>query len=184
MAVYAGAVSPFLASAAESRPPSVDAPAAAATDAAPYRQVARLSIDYVLRVLGLICEVTGEDLVDAVLFLAISRGNVRGAIQDGEAEGRYRTLDDLPPDEMREPVSIYAVARQLGLPYETARRRVNRLIANGLCLRDAAGGLVIPASVYQRPEAGRVTYQNWDAAQDLLDRLLAAGMEPGARRKP
>jgi hypothetical protein len=174
-------VSPILASAAESRPPSVDL--AAAPDPAPYRQVARLSIDHLLRVLGLIRQVTGEDLVDAVLFLAISRGNVRGAIQEGEAQGRYRTLDDLPPDEMREPVSIYAIARELGLPYETARRRVNRLIAGGLCLRDEAGGLVIPASVYQESSAARVTYENWDAAQDFLDRLLAAGMQPGARRK-
>lgn len=144
----------------------------------PQRQVVRLSVDYYLTLQGLLMSVAGGDLLSSTLFLAISRANIRNLAARGE---QFATLGDIPPDELREPVSVYAIARELGLPYETVRRHVNKLVEAGLCERNADGRLVVPASVYARPAFQQVTRRNWAVTRDYLGALLEAGMTPATK---
>ena len=65
----------------------------------------------------------GRDVIDGILLTAINQANVLPIMRDPQIQRRYATLDNPPPDELRRPVSISAVASSLHVPFETARRR-------------------------------------------------------------
>ena len=81
--------------------------------------------------------------IEALLVLAINQANIAPLRRDPEARAKYGKLDAAAPDEARRPVSINAVAASLGLPFETVRRRIRRLVAEGVCT-EAAAGVIVP----------------------------------------
>jgi len=105
------------------------------------------------------------ELVTALVFLAIVHENVRHV--------PYRTAS--PADSEREPVTIYVIAKVLGLTYETARRHVKRLVDDGFCLR-AERGLVVPASVLARPDFVRANERGLANFNRLLNDAADAGL--------
>jgi DeoR/GlpR family transcriptional regulator of sugar metabolism len=62
----------------------------------------------------------------------------------------FAVAEGTPPDEMRQPVSVYALAKSLSMPYETTRRYVARLVEEGLCIK-VVGGILVPGSVLSTP---------------------------------
>lgn len=72
-----------------------------------------------------------RDLVDGLMFAAIQAANVSAISNDPELQLAYAALPDAPPDELRRPVSISAIAHSLRMPFETARRRVQALARIG-----------------------------------------------------
>ncbi|MFZ3006686.1 MAG: hypothetical protein WA047_10945 [Phenylobacterium sp.] len=138
------------------------------------RSAVRLSTIYFLEMVRLVMPLTDGDLMAAVVLLAISEANVRRLTGDPIVTARFEGLHDIPPDEFREPVSVFAIAKSLGLPYETARRHCNGLISKGFCTRQA-GGLVVPASVYAREDFKAATAANWRQAQVFAEQLLNLG---------
>lgn len=79
----------------------------------------------------------------AVVGNAIIAANIRGITYDPELALRYARLDTIPPDDLRVPVKIGALARTLGLPHSTVRRDVGRLINSGIVAVAQRGGLVV-----------------------------------------
>jgi len=79
----------------------------------------------------------------AVVGNAIIAANIREITYDTELALRYARLDTIPPDELRVPIRIGALARTLGLPHSTVRRDVGRLINCGMVSVGAGGGLVV-----------------------------------------
>jgi len=73
-----------------------------------------------------------EDIVDGLLLAAIQSANVATISGDPELQVAYATMADAPPDELRRPVSVNAIAQSLRMPFETARRRVQRMVRRGL----------------------------------------------------
>ena len=123
------------------------------------RLVSRISSEYFLDSAVLCAEFFKGELVTGLVFLAILRENVR-YIDHGSPEGMaHRALDAPPPNDLREPVTVYVVAKALGLTYETARRHVKRLVDDGYCLR-LERGLLIPTEVLTRPEFLRANVRN------------------------
>ena len=115
------------------------------------------------------------ELLTGLVFLAILRENVR-QIDHGSPEAKiYGGLDSPPMDEVREPVTIYVIAKVLGLTYETARRHVKRLVDDGYCVR-LERGLVIPAEVLVKPEMLRANHRNLAAFNTLLHNAVRAGV--------
>jgi DNA-binding Lrp family transcriptional regulator len=109
-------------------------------DAAIARIVTRLSGEYVLRVLHLLT--ADRSVLDALLALAISSANTAHLTPLTEEGRRYASVEAIPPDEARKPISISRIAETLGMPFETARRRVRLLLASGVCVRVDAGVIV------------------------------------------
>ena len=72
--------------------------------------------------------------------------------------------------ERRASVTVYAVAKDLGLSYETVRRHVKRLVEAGLCHRDVQG-LTIPVQVFARSDFQRAMHKNHENLQGMLRRL-------------
>jgi DNA-binding transcriptional ArsR family regulator len=92
----------------------------------------------------------GGDILDPLIVALVLDVNVSGISQDPELQRRYAGVGDIPPDTLRRPVSISAVAASLRLPYETVRRRIARLAERGACevTRD---GVMVPSSTVNNP---------------------------------
>jgi hypothetical protein len=97
-----------------------------------------------------LCGMAGLEPLDALLVLAINQANIIPLTRDHDARARYGQLDAPAPDAERRPVSINAVAGSLGLPFETARRRIKRLAGAGVCL-SSKEGVVVPAAFLVSP---------------------------------
>lgn len=72
-----------------------------------------------------------RDIVDGLLFATIQAANVSLISGDPKLQVAYARIVDAPPQELRRPVSISAVANSLRMPFETARRRVQTLVRLG-----------------------------------------------------
>ena len=112
------------------------------------RTVARLSNGFMLDLVKL--GGFGRDVIDGVLLTAISQANVLPITRDPVLQRRYAALDQPPPDELRRPVSISAVANSLRIPFETARRRISAM-AKLEIVRTSSRGVIIPQGPMDSP---------------------------------
>src|SRR5262245_42066104 len=74
----------------------------------------------------------GGEAVDPLILGVISQASITPVTLDPRLELAYATVERPPPDDIRRPVSVSAVARSLRLPFETVRRRVALLVEHGL----------------------------------------------------
>lgn len=138
------------------------------------RMVARISSDYFLRTLSLMAEFHDGDIIKAIVFQCILAANTSHLDQTDEG-ARFSGVEGPPPDEMRRPVSALAISQALGMPFETTRRYVNRLIAEGKCVR-VRKGVIAPRSVVGSSEAGRLTVANFNNVRRFVRELTRAGV--------
>jgi hypothetical protein len=148
----------------------------AAADAAVGRIASRLTVEFFLRTTRLVSEMAGGDIVRALILRAIIAGNISHIDHDPANPPRYTAIDDVPPDELRRPVSVLAVAGSLGLPYETTRRCVNKLVKEGLCVR-VKGGVIAPAAKHIQPVDHRAIRTNMANLRRLFSGLKQAGVK-------
>ena len=66
--------------------------------------------------------------------------NTAGAVSGSAASGDTITI-----------TAARALAKGLGLPYETTRRYVAKLLDEGLCVKSDKGGIIVPGSVLASP---------------------------------
>lgn len=104
------------------------------------RVIAHFVTEFILRTAEGVSEVFEHDYEAAILFLTISTRNSEKAMNDPklrEKYGSYRV--DIPPQDAL-LVSRMALSRATGLPRETVRRKVAKLIAKGWVV-ELDGGL-------------------------------------------
>ena len=138
--------------------PSALAVAAGEDGTAAARLVARLSSEYVQHALQLLADTFGDTRTGVVAQTIIAANTAYLDTRGGEG-WRYAGLDQNPPDEARRPISIGRVAESLGLPYETARRHVARLLDTKVCVR-VRGGVIVPGAVLDSPAAVQAMLAN------------------------
>jgi hypothetical protein len=165
----------------------------------PIRAASRLVGSYVLRIveaMGMAGAIVEGNLIDALVLMEVFRSNVEhlSHVQRG-GEGFDPT--DMVSDGQRIPVSISTVARRLGLPHETVRRRASDLVKRGVCAR-TRGGLIIPARTLAHPALRQQLGGNAANLQRLFSALArlgvmqvwdglpsnAADFEPGVALRP
>lgn len=156
----------------------VRGPPVAAADGDRRRQILRLAVDYYLRCIDRLTTDLELDMVHALVYVAVVQANVRHMIADGALATEFAALETVPPDRVRRAVSVYAVARELRLPYETTRRYAGQLIAQGLCARGGEGGLMVPQQVHQRPRLLAGIDGAWSDTQAYLRDLAMIGVGP------
>jgi len=137
------------------------------------RLAARLSADYMLRSLKMISELANGELLTGLVNLAMAQANV--AHLDRVSSG-FDAIGKAPPDELRRPVSVLALSSSLGLPYETTRRHVAKMIATGQCVR-AKGGVVVPTAVVQDARRNAMLEVNLVNLKRLVRALRSAGVD-------
>jgi DNA-binding Lrp family transcriptional regulator len=140
-------------------------------DAAFMRALAISSADYVLRFLGLLTDIYGDIRTGVIAQSIFSASKAHLDQRTGEG-WRYAGIDEIPPDSVRRPVSIARLAESLGLPYETARCQVQRLVKGGVCAR-VEGGVIVPQSFWARPEVARAMLANVAYVRKFVHDLLA-----------
>ncbi len=117
----------------------------AGAETLPPGVVERLVLAFSLRVLETLTELYG-DVTAGTIVAAITAHNIRGVTGDPVLSSFYSGEDMPPPDALREPVSLRALARSIDLPFETVRRRVAALVAlDVVAWKD--GGVFVPSRV-------------------------------------
>jgi hypothetical protein len=138
------------------------------------RLAMRVSVGYFLRFIEILSDVSNHNLVQSVILLAIMGANVGALDTDPEASRKFAGIDAVPPDELRRPISIYALAASLGLPYETVRRHVHKMIDQGLCERIGDEGVIVPARVLEGPRMLKAVERNFQNLNGLERNLRRA----------
>lgn len=124
----------------------------------------RASEGYFVQLVKLMSELTDGDILKGILFVTIVHANTEIIRRMDANAHAFAVANTMAPDEMRQPVSVYALAKSLGLPYETTRRYVAKLIEDGLCIKVAdKSGIIVPSSVLSSPRV--VTLSNRHYAQ-------------------
>lgn len=140
------------------------------------RQIHRLGGDFQLKMARLVALSVNRDFTTALVLLALSRANVRPIMESGESVQQYGAADAVPPDALRAPVTIYVLARELGLPYETVRRHVSKLKAAGLCQGVEGGGVIVPGSTWDDPIIVESVTECWRMAVGLVEEAASFGI--------
>lgn len=126
--------------------------------------VLRVGNEFLMRSIDGMVAAQGNDLIAALIFTALWLGNVRH-ITNSAANTEFGGMDNLPPDSLRRPVSVQALANALRIPYETVRRYAQAMIKAGVCIRVGKRGLIVPAAVHNQPHRRK-------AFQESLQSLL------------
>lgn len=141
------------------------------------RRIARATNSFHLRTAELLADAADGDLVRGIIFLGVIQANIQTLNSDLNLSLRYGGVGDIPPDELRRPISVYALAQSLDLPYETTRRYVQKLIEDGRCAREPAG-IVVSQSVLSQPAMVAALGRNHENLAGFIATLLADGFDP------
>lgn len=136
------------------------------------RLAARIGTRWFLQSLSLARSFGGGDILDGLILLAITDANTR--YLNDPASG-FQCVEDIPPDGMRQSVSVYQIARDLGLSYETARRHVQQLIKAGKIDRKA-DGIIVPARLFAERENLGLTGRSYKNLQCLVEQMKEIGV--------
>lgn len=119
----------------------------------------------------------GGETLDCLLFSAILDANVAHVRQDPLLQRNFSAMDLPVPDELRRPISISAVANSLRLPFETVRRRIRAMAANGDCVIDARG-VVVTAEILLKPEIQAMGARQYMRLRQFYLDLRDSGVTP------
>ena len=133
-------------------------------------------MDYVVSIYSAILRGSRHDPIDALLLSTVAVANVAHLNADKARSQCYAGIDSPEPMEIKRPISRNAVALSLGLSYETARRRIQRLLEEG-ALVEVDGGLV-GANEQASPETVMaLAQQNAILLRRLVRQLRDQGVE-------
>ncbi|MFN3521903.1 MAG: hypothetical protein ACK4YQ_06615 [Phenylobacterium sp.] len=142
-------------------------------DIALQRYVMRLGLDFFVRLATACSELFEGNLLTGLIFVAIAQSSVQHL--NKPLRLNPSAVDGVFPDELRRPVSVLGLAQFLGLPYETTRRHVNRLVELGYVNKVGARGVITPSEVMRRPEVDRLVAANFSSVRQFV-----AGLRNGA----
>jgi DNA-binding transcriptional ArsR family regulator len=128
------------------------------------RQISRLTTEYFLTFLRISSEAVSHDLVTTLVFLALLQ-----AITE-----QHPVMGGTNPVPT---ASVFAAARQLSLPYETARRHVAKLIAAGLCAKAPDGKIRLSSDLKSHPQSDDYLGATIVETCRLAANLTQAGMD-------
>ena len=133
-------------------------------------------MDYVVSIYSAILRGSRHDPLDALILSTVAVGNVAHLNADKALSLEYAGIEDPEPLEIKRPISRNAVALSLGMSYETARRRIQRLLDAG-ALVEVDGGLV-GANEQTNPQVVRaMAEQNVILLRRLIRQLRDQGIE-------
>lgn len=141
----------------------------------------RLAVAFLLDVIA----ITRGDkhVLDTLLMSAVIHANVREINRRADLQSAFARSDELPPDDLRAPISMNALASSLEIPFETVRRRVTALARERFCVF-VEGGVIVPSAVLADPsyfaDAFRVFQRLQAFYYELGDLELLGELPPGA----
>lgn len=107
------------------------------------------NVDFILDSLALFKEHFDGDFTSMLIFFTMARASV-GHL-NREKVPRAEATSGVFPDDLRRPVAILSISDYLGLPYETTRRHVMKLVDRGYCHRRGSREFLISANTLSLP---------------------------------
>jgi hypothetical protein len=142
-------------------PEALPEPGPSVRDHPHSRVIAHFVAEFILRTAESVAGSFDYDYEEALIFLTISNRNSDKAMNDPKLRELYGSYKSTIPPEHALLVSRMALARATGLPRETVRRKVAKLIQRGLVVE-------MPGGLRARPDLNR-------------DPRYIAGLEPQAQ---
>lgn len=138
--------------------------------------VGRLSAAFVLAGIDFITQAMQADPVSGLIYLAVNRENLAPIMEKPDLARGYVGDNAIVPDALRRPASVYRIAKVLGLPYETARRHVLRLVETEWLARTADGALITPGATLTDPAMMAASAKAWPLVLRFLEQTGALGL--------
>jgi DNA-binding transcriptional regulator YhcF (GntR family) len=152
---------------------NVDQSLSAAT--AIQRVTNRLALEFMLKGARIGGWAHGGNLNRSLTYFAIQDANVEHLSRDPKLAWTY--ADDYPPDNVRRPISVHALAQTLNFSPETVRRHVLALIEEGACDRIEGQGVIIPKRHLMTPKIQGQRMAIIAAFNQLISDLNAIGFD-------
>lgn len=127
-----------------------------------------------LRIVEEYRRVYGEDNDRVMIILAVVASTLERALRNDET-GEIADLRQIVPDELMSPCNVASISIATGLPRETARRKVNALIAEDILKRDRRGVITFVNGIGQNP----VIYRMLRRQAGEIARLASVFSEAG-----
>jgi hypothetical protein len=140
------------------------------------RLATRILIDSLLRQLVIVGGAQKSDVMLTLVYLAILSANQHHVSTDSDPARRHSGLESPAPDADLRPISAHSLALSLGIPYETARRYIGKLIDDGRVAR-VKGGVIVPQSQSASDTGKEQARQFYNALKRLLVTLRRAGFD-------
>ncbi len=118
-----------------------------------------------------------RDFTDALILAALIQSGSAAVSVDRDLQRRYAVCATPMPDELRRAISINAIANSLSLPFETVRRRIRRLVDEGVC-ESTAHGVRFAAPLVAADLHHAMLEGAYEATRSLHLRLLRGGCLP------
>lgn len=144
------------------------------------RVIAHFTSEFMLRAAEHIGTYFAHDYEAVILFLAVLTRHGQNVMSDPKLRKRFASLSVPIPDEYTTPVSRLALSRSTGLPRETVRRKVARMLEQGLLVEDERGGLRIPSGLTHDEDLLAVMEPHLPNLRRLLMLLTNMGALDGA----
>ena len=143
------------------------------------RLVSRVTADFFLRYADLMAQRFDGSFQRGIIFLAVVQANVAHLGHLSDDSLRYANIESPPPDSLRRPAPINAIANSLSLPYETVRRHVHGLIKDGYCVKVRGKGVIVPSRVLESEENLQSLRRSYEYLRGMLAILRRAGVDLG-----
>lgn len=124
------------------------------------------NVDFILENLSAYMSVFDGDSTSMLIFFTMARTSVSHL--NRERVPRPEAETGIFPDTLRRPVAILSIANYLGLPYETTRRHVMKLVERGFCQRKGSREFLISAETLSRPEFQALASQTFEFSKQYL----------------
>lgn len=141
-----------------------------------HRRMARLSVQFYVEGIAGLSKALELDPVRTLVLLTINRLNARELALETELAQAHAQAETPFPEDRRAMVSVYAIGKALRLPYETTRRHVQKLVDAGICIRDEAGRLLVPAASWDSAKTRAGIHVTWSCTRRFLNALAQLGM--------
>jgi DNA-binding transcriptional regulator YhcF (GntR family) len=139
------------------------------------RVTTRLVLEFLIKAVCSSARVHGGSLARSLTYFAIQHANVEHLSRDPALAWRY--ADDYPPDDIRRPISVHALAQAMGASPETTRRRVADLIADGACVKIDSRGVIIPVRHLMTDEIHAQRLEVMTAFDEMIAALNHIGFD-------
>lgn len=133
------------------------------------------NVDFILNSLSVYMEIFDGDSTSMLIFFTMARTSVNHL--NREKVPRSEAVTGVFPDALRRPVAILSISSYLGLPYETTRRHVMKLVERGFCRRQGSREFLISSETLSRPEFRALAERTFDLSKSYLQ-VVGPYIEP------
>jgi hypothetical protein len=144
------------------------------------RTLSRHTLAYILCSISELFRHYDFDPLDLLIIHTVMNTNVLTVMKDPELDRRFGSVHTVEPDDLKQGVSRAALSRFLSLPFETIRRRADRLKKEGI-LRELDHGLIVSeGNMFKFGNNHELQKTNVILFRKLVRDLAQAGIElPG-----